>query len=115
MSMADALRRISNAPWLRGTVHQPVVEKPPTLLQEMETLIRMAATNAQIDRQSGTWIAVSSWAANELLETFAQQESATTEKSSELRARARVLRELLSFKERDKVVVRFADSAPLIP
>jgi len=114
MSMAEALRGLK-LDWLSPDKRAPLqIPQPPTVLEEMQELVRMASGSGTIDQQSSTWIAVSSWAAQELLETFVKQESAGDEKAAALRARAAALRELLRLHAREQHM-NFEDESPDIP
>jgi hypothetical protein len=115
MSMSDALRNLKDrVPWLAAAHEEPTMAPPPlTVLQEMEELVRMAGvTGTVIDRQSSTWVAVSQWAASELLETFSKLESADDTKA--LRARAKTLRELLAMNIKPQVA-KIENQGPYIP
>ncbi len=116
MSMADSIRNLrGKVPWLAER-QEPTIQAPaePTVVEEMAILVRLAETNGAIDRQSPTWVAVCSWAATELLETFARQERADDEKAAALRARARAMRDLLELDDRPQAI-KFEDQAPRIP
>lgn len=106
MSMSDALRGLRDkVSWLNYGSAEPIqAPRQPTVVEEMAELVQMAQREGVVDRRSGTWIAVSSWAANELLQTFAKQEGADDAKAATLRARARALRDLLCMDERPLVV-----------
>lgn len=116
MSMADSLRNLrGKVPWL-SPIQDQILQAPAelTVVEEMALLVRLAGTKGSIDRQSSTWTAVCSWAATELLETFAKQERANDEKAAELRARVRTLRDLIELDDKPQVV-KFEDQSPLIP
>ena len=106
MSMHEALRGlVDKVPWLsKGNEPQMLAPVTMTALEEMEVLVGLAKARGAVDVHSSTWAAVRSWAANELLATFARQESCEDSQSAGLRARAAVLREVLGLNEREREV-----------
>lgn len=115
MSMSEALRGHDHE-WLKSETESRM--QPPdqtSIVDEMAALIRLAGAGGQIDRESSTWVAVCSWAATELLTTFAEQESADDAKAAALRARAKVLRDLIRLNDRPQKLVKFIDQSPIIP
>jgi len=116
MSMHEALRSLgSKLSWATRPDDQP--QQTPvslTVVEEMEILVRLAGSQGAIERASSTWQAVCCWAATELLETFVKQEGADDAKAAGLRARARVLRELLALEDK-REAPRFEDLGPHIP
>lgn len=117
MSKFDALRGLmGKVPWLAHKNEEPmVIEDQPNLLDDMRDLLVKAGYQGKVDRESGTWMAVSGWAAKELFQTFADQETASDVKAAALRARASVLRELLSLEKGEAKEAKFENQAPFIP
>ncbi len=111
MSAFEALRHL---PFSRPERKAAPTLRPPNPLEEMQTLVRLASTPGVLERESPTWTAVCHWAANELLQTCAQQESADDARAGALRVRARVLRELLALGPQ-KSRPRFEPDPPHIP
>lgn len=117
MSMADALRKINGKlpDWLK--VVKPEEAEPVqhvSTVDDIADLVRMARFEGQIDRQSATWNTVTAWAATELLETFAKMETAEGVYATELRERARTLRDMLAMADKSREKVQFPDTAPFI-
>lgn len=115
MSMADALRKVPS--WLKTVTGGAPIEIPEqaSVVDDIRELVRLAGVDGQIDRQSGTWNAVSAWAAKELLETFVAMEHADDEKTVALRARAKALRDMLDMDDKPAKPVLMESSAPYIP
>lgn len=94
MSMFDALKGMSDKfPFY----HKPEVAPADKLstVDSMAELVRMANEKGFIDPLSSTWSGVKGWAASELLETYVKGEKADDVKAVELKARSKVLRELM--------------------
>ena len=113
MSMHEALRRLRGVvPWLTNEdAPIPVIQVPPTALEEAAELVRLADTHGLIERQSPTWHAVARWAANRIIELRARPGNELND------ARIAQLFELLACderKEHGKVTV-LEDQAPFIP
>lgn len=115
MSMADALRKVPA--WLKTIGGGAPIEIPEqaTVIDDIRELVRLAGWKGEIDHQSATWLAVSAWAAKELLETFAAMERADDEKPIALRARAKALRDMLDMDVSPAKQVLMESSAPFIP
>jgi hypothetical protein len=98
MSMHDALRAIGiQLPWMRREEErQPDALPPPSPVDDVLALLRMANGVGRIEPQSPTWAAVQKWAATEIIGTQAGLETAQGERAAALRTRIAVLRELLA-------------------
>lgn len=109
MSMSDALRSIKNkVGWLSDPMPEQNARTEKVVAADaMRRIVDIAQTHGLIDKDCSTWIAVSSWAANELLETFTKMETVSDEKAAALRSRAKVFRELLALNNDSKKIVQF--------
>lgn len=124
MSMAEALRHLrGNVPWLSqdqdGFVEPPsqgeFVESQTTPQDEAEVIVQIAIRDGRLDRESPTWIAVSKWAATELIKAQRKLELADGDKVVMLQSRCWTLRDLLEIDKSDGKVKYTEDIGPSIP
>lgn len=119
MSKFDALRNLmGKVPWLTHdrNFEQPMdFPDPPSRIEEMHGLLMQAGRQFEIQPESGTWMAVSGWAARELLEALSQLEVRDKEMIPELQVRIKVLREVLALENGPEPVVKFDDESRHIP
>ena len=112
MSMHDALAKLrGKVPWLTERPPEPPVSPIETVsaVDEIAELVRQARATNVVDAQSGTWLAVSAWAARRTIEIMAST------KDDGRAAKLAVLRELLTLHSPAQEPARFEDQAPYIP
>ena len=116
MSMHESLRAIRDKiDWLRPGEPDQDIADVPTPVDDAASLVVMAKQAGVIDRQSATWMAVSRWAAIELIEAQRATETARGDKAMLLQGAIATLRCLLALDDKvDKKPV-FVDQAPHIP
>lgn len=119
MSFADAVRTLRvmgrALPWMDKDAPEIEAPEPPqTAGQQVADLVRLAGGPRHIEPQHATWLAVKGWAAEQLLQTMLNHETAGDVEAAALRARAQVLRELMAI-DQPQHAVKWADDAPIIP
>jgi hypothetical protein len=118
MSMGDAVRAIREKlpDWMGGApgvdIEPPVIKTP---MEDMAEIVRASSYQGMMDKQSSTWLAVSAWAATDLLETLAKLETARDHDVIVLQARARALRDIMDMDQAIQKPVLMKSSAPYIP
>lgn len=112
--MHEALARIPGVKWLRRPDQPPPPPAAPTLIDEMTALVRTATgPKGAIDEASSTWIAVSHWAANELLSSLAELPTDDV-RAAARNAKVKFLKELLALPA-DRGEPEFEEQGPHIP
>ena len=117
MSMHEAIRKLrGKVGWLTPGEEEPPIPDPVTPIEEAHALVTLANGPRQIDRESGTWLATSAWAANQIIEAQIALETAKGERVLYLQSRILAMRELLAMDQRElKVADGNKDQAPDIP
>lgn len=118
MAMSDAVRAIRERlpewmmPGQAEKIEPPVIKTPQ---DDMNDIARMARSQGMVDKASGTWLAVSSWASRELLAALTELETANGKEVIELQARIKAMRDLLELENPPAAPVKMKSSAPYVP
>lgn len=118
MGMADALAIIPKTirdTW--GSSDTPQKPKKVDVVDQHADLVKLAKVTKGLDRNSTSWGFVAGWAAREILKARAAQDTCKDKyEAVALRARVKVLGELITVDDREKRKrVKTTDEPPHIP